>query len=108
MVTVEDAPFDPKKPNAPATARVAATGAHAKRRRFSGAQRGPAAAAACDALESAEGASMSLDALVAAVEAAKAPEVAGARRVNAAVLSILRQHTDVFVEALTGAARGSR
>ena len=102
MVTVEDAPFDPKKPNAPATARVAATAAHAKRRRFSGAQLGPAAAAARDALESAEGASMSLDALVAAVEASKAPEVAGARRVNAAVLSILRQHTDVFVEALTG------
>jgi len=76
-VTVEDAPFDPKKPNAPATVRVAATSAHAKRRRFSGAQLGPAASAARDALEAAEGASMSLDALVAAVEAAKAPEVAG-------------------------------
>ena len=101
-VTVEDAPFDPRKPDAPAFARVAVTATHAKRRRFSGAQLGPAAAAARDALYAAEGASMSLDALVAAVEAAKVPEVVGARRVNAAVLGILRQHTDVFAEALTG------
>lgn len=98
-VVVRDVAFDPKKPNAPDTARVGVGG---KKRMYAGVSLGPAATAARDALYAANGAALSLDDLVAAVEKSGAPEVAGARRVNAAVSSILRQHPDVFLEALTG------
>ena len=98
-VVVHDVAFDPKKPNAPASARVAVGG---KKRNYNSVQLGPAASAARDTLEAANAQAMSLNDLVSAVEKSGAPEVKGARRVTAAVLSILRQHPDVFVEALTG------
>lgn len=62
---------------------------------------GPAATAAKDALDEAAEA-LTLDELVEAAESAKAPELAGARRPGSTMLSILRQHPDIFVESLTG------
>jgi protein polybromo-1 len=72
---------------------------------FAGSPLGPAAAAAKAALVAAGGgnAALTLDALVAAAQQAKAPELAGARRPGSTVLSVLRQHPDVFVESLSGA-----
>ena len=60
------------------------------------------AVAARSLMESRAGESVTLDDVVAAATKAKAPELYGVRRPGSTVLSILRQHPDVFVETLTG------
>ena len=92
----DDRGYDPKKAGG-----VGSRGSK-KRKSFAMPSLGVAATAAKEALEKAGGEALTLDDLVTAAEKAKAPELAGARRPGSTVLSVLRQHPDVFVESLTG------
>ena len=103
----DDAEFDPKRPNGPRPSSRhgggGGGGGGGNKRKPGGVELSALAAAARAALEAAGGESLTLDDLVAAAEKAKVPEIAGARRPGSTVLSVLRQHPDVFLEALTGA-----
>jgi len=100
----DDERYDPKKRNGGGTRSRGGGGGGGghKRKSLAGPPLGPAAAAAKAALDEAGGEPLTLDDLVAAAEKAKAPEIAGARRPGSTILSVLRQHPDVFVESLTG------
>ena len=98
----EDATFDPKRPNGGGSGGGGGGGGGASTRAATAGGLSAVAVAARSLMESRAGESVTLDDVVAAATKAKAPELYGVRRPGSTVLSILRQHPDVFVETLTG------